>query len=231
MREYAALGIASITTVTFGFIISLNSNNKTTYIFDKISIYVTPFLILALFGIAAEYMMHKSKIRNIPLNSLIFFSLLSLIGGVSFVNNYFNIYNKTTVPYAINPVLLSEKIQSDFEKTNFLMPYKPTYNFGPVLGASYWISKAPNDFDLSERKNNQLRLLCFIGDTGCNPITKKIPDSFLESYGIVQFESPLSTEQFMKMTIDEKYKYNFEVFGMEPLLIPDKFKGGNPYYK
>jgi hypothetical protein len=100
-----------------------------------------------------------------------------------------------------------------------------------VLGASYWISKAPNDFDLSERKNNQLRLLCFIGDTGCNPITKKIPDSFLESYGIVQFESPLSTEQFMKMTIDEKYKYNFEVFGMEPLLIPDKFKGGNPYYK
>ena len=145
--------------------------------------------------------------------------------------SYFTVYNKTTVPYAIHPLILNNKVQSDFDNINYLMPYKPSYNFGPVLGAKYWISKAPNDFDLLNRENKELRLFCFIGDQSCIPKTEKIANSFLEKYGIVQYSSPISTKDFMQMSIDDRYKFNFEVFGMEALSVPDKFKGGNPYFK
>lgn len=230
-REFAAIGVAGFITIILSFYLSLNSNNGTTYIYDKVTLYVTPLIILALFAIVGNYELNNRNLAKLILQVPYILSLITLFGGINFINGYFTVYNKTTVPYAIYPVLANKSIQQEFEDINYLMPYKPTYNFGPVLGAKYWISKAPNDFDLSKRENRELRLFCFIGDQSCNPLTPKIPNTFLEKYGIMQFASPISTAEFMQMSIDDRYQFNFEVFGMEVLEVPDKFKGGNPYYK
>jgi hypothetical protein len=100
-----------------------------------------------------------------------------------------------------------------------------------ILGAKYWISKAPNDFILDERINNELRLLCFALDEGCKPLTERIINIDLDKYGIYQYASPISTAEFKSLTIDERFDINFKAFGLPIEEVPEKFKGGNPYFK
>jgi hypothetical protein len=116
-------------------------------------------------------------------------------------------------------------------ENNYLIPYKAEYNYMGLLGASNWISKAPNDFILKNRLNSELRLICFALDTSCKPTTERITNSKLEFYGIYEFVSPLSTEQFSKLSIDDRFNTNFDVFGLPREIVPEKFKGGNPYFQ
>jgi hypothetical protein len=53
----------------------------------------------------------------------------------------------------------------------------------------------------------------------------------LAKYGIVEYESTLSTFEYNNLTIAERYNYAFDVMGTERVLIPEKYMGGNPYLK
>jgi hypothetical protein len=74
-------------------------------------------------------------------------------------------------------------------------------------------------------------LICFALDPGCKPTTERITNSKLEFYGIYEYVSPLSTEQFSKLSIDDRFNTNFDVFGLPRENVPEKFKGGNPYFQ
>jgi hypothetical protein len=105
-----------------------------------------------------------------------------------------------------------------------------------LLGVKYWISKAPNDYnlDIDSRIDKPLLLLCFVGDNICNPKTNAIKHSLsdeLLKYGIVEYESTISTSQYKNLTIAERYNYAFDVMGTERVAIPEKYMGGNPYLK
>jgi hypothetical protein len=80
--------------------------------------------------------------------------------------------------------------------------------------------------------NKELALLCFIGENICNPKTAKISNQYspaLAKYGIVEYESTLSTLEYSKLTIKERFDYAFDVMGTGKAIIPDKYMGGNPY--
>jgi hypothetical protein len=47
----------------------------------------------------------------------------------------------------------------------------------------------------------------------------------------LEFKSKLSTSEFSKLSIIERYNYNFDSFGMAREAVPEKFVGGNPYFK
>ena len=135
------------------------------------------------------------------------------------------------MPNEYSIVLQNKEIKQYLLEHNYLMPYKPSYNFAALFGAEYWISKSPNDMKLNSRLSKELRLFCFKGDPGCNPTTEPISNTFLQQYGILEFKSRLSTEEFSNLTIVERYNYNFDSFGMPREVVPEKFVGGNPYFK
>jgi hypothetical protein len=111
------------------------------------------------------------------------------------------------------------------------LPYKPAYSFAGLFGVNFWISKAPNDMNLQSRISNPLRLLCFKGDNVCSPKTLPIKNADLESYGILEFESELTTLEFSQLSILDRYNYATDSFNQPRITIPEKFLGGNPYFK
>jgi hypothetical protein len=87
-----------------------------------------------------------------------------------------------------------------------------------------------NDIKLDSRESKEMRLICYSVDTNCKPATKRISDPELEKFGFIQYESPISSLEFSKLSPRDRYRVNFEVFGIAPQEIPERFIGGNPYY-
>jgi hypothetical protein len=229
-KDFIVIGVGAFIVIFFGYLISINSNQKSSYIYEKISTYLAPLVITSIFLVLSLNEEKKYNSKKIVLLSVL--TSISVLSAVNFQQTYFNTQTINTIPYGYKNLLEDKVLQKNFSKFNYLIPYKSAYNYMGYLGASYWISKAPNDFILDSRLNNELRLLCFITDPSCKPNTKKIVNLDLESkYGLVQFESPVSTNDYSKLSIVDKYNVNFDVFGMERISIPEKYMGGNPYYK
>jgi len=222
--------LASLSTIFVGFMLGYFSKNKSTYIYNKISTYTASFVIFA-------FLILIYKLWG-QLNSIIAIGLVATItvGSAIYVENEFssNLDFATILPTEFSDLLNDKDLSQYLEQRNYILPYKPAYNFAALLGAKYWISKAPNDFDLNidSRMDKELVLLCFIGENICSPKTPKIENEYtakLAKYGIVEYASTLSSIEFSKLTIQQRYDYAFEVMGTPKGIIPDKYMGGNPY--
>jgi len=222
--------LASLSTIFVGFMLGYFSKNKSTYIYNKISTYTASFVIFA-------FLILIYKLWG-QLNSIIAIGLVATItvGSAIYVENEFssNLDFATILPTEFSDLLNDKDLSQYLEQRNYILPYKPAYNFAALLGAKYWISKAPNDFDLNidSRMDKELVLLCFIGENICSPKTPKIENEYtakLAKYGIVEYASTLSSLEFSKLTIQQRYDYAFEVMGTPKGIIPDKYMGGNPY--
>jgi hypothetical protein len=229
-KTMGTLLLASLFTILAGFLLGYFSKNKSTYIYNKISTYTAAFVIFALL----------ISIYNLwgKLNSVIAIGVVATItmSSAFYVESQFSSSRDyaTILPTEYSKLLNDNNLREYLEQKNYILPYKPAYNFAGLLGAKYWISKAPNDFDLNidSRMNKELALLCFIGENICNPKTPKINNKYsseLAKYGIVEYESTLSTLEYSKLTIQERYDYAFDVMGTIKGKIPDKYMGGNPY--
>jgi hypothetical protein len=222
--------LASLGTIFVGFMLGYFSKNKSTYIYNKISTYVAPFVIFV-------FLILIYKLWG-QLNSIITIGVVATItiSSAIYVENEFssNLDYATILPTEFSDLLNDKNLSEYFEQRNYILPYKPAYNFAGLLGAKYWISKAPNDFDLNidSRVDKDLVLFCFIGENICNPKTPKIQNEYtskLAKYGIVEYASTLSSLEFSKLTIQQRYDYAFEIMGTPKGIIPDKYMGGNPY--
>lgn len=226
-RYMSLLGLAGLIVTGIGFLISQNSKGQSDYIYSKVSLYMAPFIVIPLILV-----LYNSASRKKLRQSIVYVVLtINVFSVISYENNFSKNPEVTIVPNEYSTVLENKEIKKYLLRNNYLMPYKPSYNFAALFGAEYWISKSPNDMNLSSRLSNELRLFCFKGDPGCNPKTEPINNSFLQQYGILEFKSKLSTDEFSKLSITERYNYNFDSFGMERQVVPEKFKGGNPYFK
>jgi hypothetical protein len=228
-RELSSIAIGSLIIIAIGYYSSISSNQKSSYIYEKVSLYVAPLVVTVIYTVLSNT---KSKFK-LNFASLIFVGLasISLFSGVHFQETYYKSFSTTVIPYGLGDLLKDEKLQQEMSEYNYLIPYRMEYNYIGLLGAPYWISKAPNDFILDNRLNNELRLLCFALDTNCNPNTGRIMNSKLDNYGIYQYSSPITTEEFSRLSIDDRFNTNFDVFGLPRETVSEKFKGGNPYFK
>jgi hypothetical protein len=135
----------------------------------------------------------------------------------------------STISNEMKELISSKELQTRLSQYNYLTPYVLSANYLGVLGEIYWISKSPNDMNLETRMTRELRLICYLGDPNCKPSSAKISDPDLERFGLIQYAAPITTEEFSALSISDRYKFNFNVFGMKPIPIPGKFIGGNPY--
>ena len=137
----------------------------------------------------------------------------------------------TAIPYTFAKLIDDKDAQAELARYNYLTNYILSSNYLGVIGDIHWVSKAPNDLELKDRLDLPLRLLCFSVDTSCKPTTPRIPDAKLESFGLLQYESPITSREFAALSPRDRYSANFKVFGVTPIEIPERFIGGNPYYR
>lgn len=228
-REVSSIAVGSLVVVAVGYYSSISSNQKSSYIYEKVSLYLAPLVVTVIYIVLNN--LKSNRKLNLGFSLFIGLASISLFSGIHFQETYYKNFQTTVIPYGLGDMLKDEQLQKELVENNYLIPYKPEYNYMGLLGVSYWISKAPNDYILDNRLNNELRLICFALDPGCKPTTERITNSKLEFYGIYEYVSPLSTEQFSKLSIDDRFNTNFDVFGLPRENVPEKFKGGNPYFQ
>jgi hypothetical protein len=226
---------ASTIIILFAFVLAINSTNKSDYIYNKASTYIAPFFILGIFILID--LRNNKLLTKLSKSFYIVVSVTILISSISIENAFANGRDFTVImPNQYLNLVQDKKIKNYLESNNYILPYKAAYNYTGLLGVKYWISKAPNDYDLDidSRISKPLLLLCFVGDNICNPKTSVVKHSLsdeLSKYGIVEYESTLSTFEYKTLTISERYNYAFDIMGTERVPIPDKYMGGNPYLK
>ena len=228
-RLIALVGFSALIVMLIGFILSYTGKLRTDYIYMKVSVYVS-YIVFITFA----YSLFPSKIKSIKASTrsvgitLTVFAMGVFATSASATSELSK--TGTIIPYEFKPLFQNEKIQNELEKFNYLTTYIPGANFLGVFGNVHWISKAPNDQILGDRMNAELRLICFSADTNCKPATSRISSPELEKYGLIVFESPITTREFIALDVRQRYNTNFTVFGIEPQIIPERFIGGNPYY-
>ena len=228
---FTTLAMSALIVNLFGFILGYYSRNQSDYIYNKISTYAAPFLAFSIL-IILFYFSKEKKFRSISIVSITIISSVVLINSI-YIENKFSSSNDTIikVPNSFKNLFNDKKLYNYLDSNNYIMPYKPAYSFAGIFGVNFWISKAPNDMNLDSRINNPLRLLCFKGDNVCTPKSKPIQNPELEKYGILEFQSPLTTLEFSKLSIIDRYNYATDSFSQPRINIPEKFIGGNPYLK
>ena len=231
IHEFSALLLSSLTILSIGFLVSFFGRESTNYIYIKIGAYLAPFILIGFFALLSKLEIANRSSRK-TLNGtkiLVAFSTIIVLSGS--VASYSINKSSFLIVNAYKDLVSNSSMQSYLSSFNYLMPYKPEYNFLTVFGAEYWISKAPNDMILDSRMGNQLRLICYTTDQDCKPKTAPIQNKKLQNFGIQEYESPISMEDFKEASILDRYNIGTDVFGMQRLVIPTKFLGGNPYFK
>lgn len=228
---FTTLAMSALIVNLFGFILGYYSRNQSDYIYNKISTYASPFLAFSIL-IILFYFSKEKKFKSISIVSITIISSVVLINSI-YIENKFSSSNDTIikVPNSFKNLFNDKKLYNYLDSNNYIMPYKPAYSFAGIFGVNFWISKAPNDMNLDSRINNPLRLLCFKGDNVCTPKSEPIQNPELEKYGILEFQSPLTTLEFSKLSIIDRYNYATDSFSQPRINIPEKFIGGNPYLK
>jgi hypothetical protein len=213
--------------ITFTFL-----TKDSNYIYHKVGVYLSYGVVFVVLAILDSSYVVKSRYKKMNLYKsvpilLLCLTLTSTFGAISTSVKLST--QGSTITYNMKELIEDRQLQMRISSYNYLTPYVLSANYLGVLGNFYWISKAPNDIKLATRISNELRLICYEGDPNCNPKTAKIADPELEKFGLVQYQSPITTSDFAALSILKRYEINFEVFGMKPTVIPKKFLGGNPY--
>jgi hypothetical protein len=239
--DIAVMGITGFLTIAIGFVLSYTGKQHTNYIYTKIAVYVTPIIVIAwIASFKTPKALSAAKANSAQINSKKYatygyataVSVAALIATFSSYSATKNIsFQGTAIPYTFAKLIDDKDAQAELAKYNYLTNYILSSNYLGVIGDIHWVSKAPNDLELKDRLDLPMRLLCFSADTICKPTTQRIPDAKLESFGLLQYESPISSREFAALNPRARYDANFKVFGVTPIEIPERFIGGNPYYR
>lgn len=222
------LALSSIIVIAIGLVLSVYSNNRSDYIYNKITNYVVPFLVFSIL-VLIPIRFNGKAINSVARILLVMFPLTMISSALIFENKLYKSSETVIIPNVYSNLITNSYLQEYLKSHNYLQPYRAAYSFSGILGAEYWVTKAPNDMKLDSRMAYELRLFCFLGDQGCNPKNEKITNTELEKFGIIEYKSTLTTNDFQKLSPLERFNYNFDSFGMPRDKVPSKFIGGNPY--
>jgi hypothetical protein len=229
--HFAVLGTFTLIGYLLAFYFGFSLPNKSDYLYSKIGVYLAPFFLTSLILILIKYL-SLNKFKSLALSLIFLLSSVNLVSALA-VENKFSSSTDTIIriPKEYISLIKDEKSREYLESNNYIMPYRVAYNYLGLFGAKYLISKAPNDMDFSKRINNPLRALCFQGEKMCSIKTSQISNSDLGKYGILEYESTLSTSDYENLKIIDRYNYATDLLGQSRINVPDKYLGGNPYLK
>ena len=212
---------------------SLGSN----YSYVKVATYLSPLFLLVI-GERMSANLQAGRAKN-PKNDTplalrmltpIFFVGVLLSSSIS-TNQGLMSKSEFKFPLEMIKILNDDAAQEELSSFNYLTTYRSVSNVFGFVGNVHWISKAPNDQRLETRINQELRIICFDGDTACLPKTSQITGTVLSKYGFKVFESPISTSQFAALAPLDRYYAAMDAVGQARFEVPERFIGGNPLLK
>jgi len=229
--NFAILGLISMLGYLLSFMVGFNLPTKSDYLYSKIGVYLAPFAITSILIILIKNL-SSNKFKSITLGVILTLGLIN-IGSAIAVENKFSSSTDVIIriPKEYRELINDDETRNYLESNNYIMPYKVAYNYLALFGVKYLISKAPNDMDFGKRMDNPLRIICFLGEVSCKVNTPKINYSELNKYGIIEYESTITTSEYKSLPIIDRYNFVTDILGQPRISVPEKFLGGNPYLK
>jgi hypothetical protein len=229
--DFAILGLISMLGYLLSFVVGFNLPTKSDYLYSKIGVYLAPFVMTSILIILIKNL-SSNKFKSITLGAILTLSLVN-VGSAIAVENKFSSSKDVIIriPKEYRELINDDATRNYLESNNYIMPYKVAYNYLALFGVKYLISKAPNDMDFDKRMDNSLRVICFLGEVSCKVNTPQINNSELNKYGIIEYESTITTSEYKALSIIDRYNFVTDILGQQRISVPDKFLGGNPYLK
>lgn len=246
---FSEIGSSSIIILAIAFCASFFSKANNNYIYIKVGAYLLPILVTSFFVILTSrsaYSNHeiligaldrsefqnakKSKflVKNLPYAS-IFLTLLIITSAQMTISKL--VPQSVFFPKNFGQITTDKTAQKKLTEYNYFLFYTPSSNMLGVFGDIAWISKAPNDLNLTNRLDREIRVLCYSFNNLCLPPGEKIIEPSLEKYGLISYRTNISSKAYSELSILAKYEEAFKQTGQKPFKVPDRFVGGNPLLK
>ena len=236
-RSVSILGLSIIIVCAAVAFWAKNTSLGSNYSYVKVATYVGPLFIL----IIGERMSQNLKVKRTKKSKNDSPYLLRMVTPVFYVvimvfsvvatNSGLLKQQEYSYPSAMTSILNDRQAQAELSNYNYLTTYRAISNVLGFIGDTYWVAKAPNDILLSTRMNNEMRIICFVGDAACAPKTPEITGNILNKYSFRVFQSPITTAQFAALKPLDRFYAAMDAVGQPRFNIPDRFVGGNPLLK
>ena len=236
-RSVSILGLSIIIVCAAVAFWAKNTSLGSNYSYVKVATYVGPLFIL----IIGERMSQNLKVKRaknskndtpywLRMVTPVFFVVI-MVGSVVAANSGLVKQQEFSYPSEMTAILNDEAAQAELYNYNYMTSYRALSNALGFVGDTYWVSKAPNDILLATRMNNEMRIICFVGDAACVPKTPEITGNVLNKYSLRVFQSPITTAQFASLKPLDRFYASMDAVGQPRFDVPDRFVGGNPLLK
>lgn len=236
-KAFGLLGIIIFVICAFVAIWAKNTSVGSNYSFVKVATYLSPILIMVLgyFFDTREINKdgRKSKVKKSDWPGVATMSALSMVIFASAVVTNNELIKTASYTTGANQfrILTDGPAQKELTSYNYLATYTASTSLIGTYGDFHWVSKAPNDQNLSKILDIPLRVICLGVDLTCKPPGKEILPSALNVYGYRVYETGISTRDFNALSARDRYTATFKETGQTPVQIPERFIGGNPLLK
>lgn len=239
-KSVSILGLSIVIVCAAVAFWSKNTSLGSNYSYVKVATYVGPLFLLIIGERMSQNLKVKAgkKARNSKNDSLFWlrmvtpvFFVLIMVGSVVTANSGLVKQQEYSYPSEMTVILNDEAAQAELHNYNYLTTYRALSNALGFVGDTYWVSKAPNDILLGTRMNNEMRIICFVGDAACVPKTPEITGNVLNKYSLRVFQSPITTAQFAALKPLDRFYASMDAVGQPRFNVPDRFVGGNPLLK
>ena len=239
-KSVSILGLSIILVCAAVAFWAKNTSLGSNYSYVKVATYVGPLFLLIIGERMSQNLKPKvgKKGKNSKNDSPIFFRMLTpvifvaiMVVSVITANSGLVKQQEYSYPSGMTAILNDKAAQAELSNYNYLTTYRAISNALGFVGDTYWIAKAPNDILLETRMNNELRIICFVGDAACVPKTPEITGNVLNKYSFKVYQSPITTAQFAALKPLDRFYAAMDAVGQPRFDVPDRFVGGNPLLK
>lgn len=239
-KSVSILGLSIVIVCAAVAFWSKNTSLGSNYSYVKVATYVGPLFLLIIGERMSQNLKVKvgKKAKNSKNDSHILVRMITPVAYVAIMavsvistNSGLIKQQEFSYPSAMTAILNDKAAQAELSNYNYLTTYRALSNALGFVGDTYWIAKAPNDILLETRMNNELRVICFVGDAACAPKTPEIAGNVLNKYSFKVYQSPITTAQFAALKPLDRFYAAMDAVGQPRFDVPDRFVGGNPLLK
>ena len=236
-RSVSILGLSIIIVCAAVAFWAKNTSLGSNYSYVKVATYVGPLFILII-GERMSQNLKIKKAKNSKNDTPFWFRMVTpvffvviMVGSVVAANSGLMKQQEFSYPSEMTAILNDEAAQAELSNYNYLTTYRALSNVLGFIGDTHWIGKAPNDILLETRMNNEMRIICFVGDTACAPKTPEITGNILNKYSLRIYQSPITTAEYAALKPLDRFYADMDAVGQPRFDVPDRFVGGNPLLK
>jgi hypothetical protein len=126
-NKFNAIGVGAFIVVSIGFCVSRASNQNSSYIYEKVTTYLSPLIIVYVFALFSSVELVK---KQLPTKIYIYsVCLIAVISAINFQETYFKNSNVIRIPNVYMSLIEDKALQEYLSKSNYLIPYKFAYNY------------------------------------------------------------------------------------------------------